>query len=333
MNDNSFLATFRGVRGSIPTPLSSEEIETKLLKALESARAEDLETEASRRAFVEGLPYEIRGCFGGNSSCVQIQAGKENLIFDAGSGLRTLGLEWMKGEFGQGKGRANLFISHTHWDHINGIPFFIPFYVPGNHFTVFCPFNDIQGRLECQQDPRFFPVPFDGFTATMEFAEMLGKTSCRIGDITVRWKEMNHPGSSFAYRVEYQGKAFVYATDAEYKKLTAEDLQPTVDFFQDADLLVFDSQYTFMEGLEKRDWGHSSAFIGLDLAVDAKVKSIAFYHHEPTYDDFKLVEIFEQAKKYLKPVSPDSNLELFLAREGLTVDLMKVKDPSPALSA
>ncbi len=323
MGNENFLVTFRGVRGSIPTPLSPHQVGDKILKALELAKPEDLVDDASRKSFLATLEPEIRGCIGGNSSCVQLQVGGQNLIFDAGTGLRSLGLDFMEEEFGVGKGHANLFISHTHWDHINGIPFFGPFYVEGNQFTVFCPFEDIKDRLETQQNPRFFPVPLKAFSATLDFQDMSQKTQHELGDILVTWKEMDHPGKSFAYRVDYKGKSCVYATDAEYKNLTKEDLQPTVDFFRDADLLIFDAQYAFMDGLAKRDWGHSSAFIGVDLAVDANVKRIAFYHHEPTYSDFKLMELYEQAQRYLKPISPDSKLELLMAREELTLDLMQ----------
>jgi ribonuclease BN (tRNA processing enzyme) len=110
-----------------------------------------------------------------------------------------------------------------------------------------------------------------------------------LGDVRITWHEMNHPGQCFSYRVEYRGKSFIYATDSEYKDLGDKSLKPTIEFFKDADLLVFDSQYTFIEGIEKEDWGHSSTFIGVDIALEAKVKKIAFYHHEPTYSDFKLV--------------------------------------------
>ncbi|MEE2987780.1 MAG: hypothetical protein VX667_08345 [Nitrospinota bacterium] len=107
------------------------------------------------------------------------------------------------------------------------------------------------------------------------------------------------------------------------KKLGPEDLKPTVDFFKDVDVFIFDVQYTFSEGLEKEDWGYSSTFIGVDLAVEAKVKKIIFYHHEPTYTDFKLREIFRQTEKYLKLVGSNSPLKLDLASEGMMIDLMQ----------
>ena len=320
---DQFLVTFRGVRGSIPTPISSAQIEEKLLKALESAKPSDLTDAASRKAFIESLPIEVRGCFGGNSSCVQIDVNGEHLVFDGGSGIRELGLEWMKCEFGKGQGRGHIFFSHTHWDHILGIPFFAPLYVKGNRFTIHSAHEDMEERLNRQQHPDFFPVPFAAFSAKISFNALQGKSEVKINDATITWREMYHPGKSFAFRVDYGGKSVVYATDAEYKKLSDEDLKPAVEFFRGADVLIFDAQYTFSEGLEKEDWGHSSTFIGIDLAVESGVKKIVFYHHEPNYSDFKLVDIFRQTEKYLKLVGTGSDVEICLAHEGMTIDLAK----------
>ncbi|MFQ5717288.1 MAG: MBL fold metallo-hydrolase, partial [Nitrospinales bacterium] len=127
----------------------------------------------------------------------------------------------------------------------------------------------------------------------------------------------------FAFRVDYQGRSFVYATDSEYKKISPADLKPEIEFFKDADLLIFDSQYTFVEGIEdKSDWGHSSTFIGIDIALASNVKQIAFFHHEPAYSDFKLMEILQQSQKYLKAINPAGPPKMFFAYEGLTIDLM-----------
>ncbi len=323
MENDNFQVTFRGVRGSIPTPMNAGQVEEKLAKALEKAKPSDLKSAASRKAFINKLPIEIRGCFGGNSSCVEIAVNGEHLVFDGGSGLRELGLEWMKCEFGKGQGRAHIFFSHTHWDHILGVPFFVPFYIKGNRFDIYSPHPNIRERLVKQQDKEFFPVPFKAFSATIDFPDMGEKTNVEIGKTNIAWKEMYHPGKSFAYRVDFNGKSLIYATDAEYKKLSMEYLKPVVDFFHGADVLIFDAQYTFSEGLEKEDWGHSSTFIGVDLAVEAKVKKLVFFHHEPTYSDFKLMDIFGQTEKYLKLLGAKTPPQLMLAREGLTLDLMK----------
>jgi phosphoribosyl 1,2-cyclic phosphodiesterase len=320
--EKSFQITFRGVRGSIGTPITLEQIEDKLTKVLERVRPEDLEDADTRKSFIDSLPFEVRGCFGGNTPCVQMEVGGENLILDGGTGIRQAGQDLMKGEFGQGKGRAHLLFSHTHWDHIQGLPFFAPFRIEGNHFTILSPHNNIKKRLEGQQSREYFPVPFDAYQSTLDFPDLDGKSEVRVGDVKISWKEMCHPGKSYAYRVEYAGKSVVYATDAEYKDLSAEKLQPYVEFFRDADLLIFDSMFTFGDGLERRDWGHSSTFIGVDLAVDANVKEIAFFHHDPRYDDFKLADIFSQTQNYLKSIASESKLKMFVSYEDLTVDLL-----------
>ncbi len=328
-SDNSdFSVTFRGVRGSIPTPPTTIQIEEKLTRALEQAQPGDLKDAAAIQSFVSGLPVEVRGCFGGNSSCVQMNVGGEILIFDAGTGIRTLGLDLMKGDFGKGQGTAHIFFSHTHWDHIQGLPFFTPLFIKGNYFTFNCPFGNLKERLEGQQFHEYFPVPFDAYAADLDFPDLTVGNEVKIGDdIRVSWKEMCHPDKSFSYRVEYKGKSVIYATDAEYKNLSAEELKPNVEFFRDADLLIFDAMYTFGESIEKTDWGHSSTFIGVDLAVDANVKKIVFYHHEPNYSDFKLVDILRQSEKYLKPIAPDSNLQMQLAQEGMTLSVLNGARP------
>jgi phosphoribosyl 1,2-cyclic phosphodiesterase len=319
----SFQVTFRGVRGSIGTPVTLAQMEEKLIQALERARPEDLENADTRKSFIDNLPFEIRGSFGGNTPSVQMRVGGENLIFDAGTGIRQAGQDLLKGDFSQGKGRAHLFFSHTHWDHIQGLPFFSPIRIKGNHFTIISPHDEIKKRLAVQQSPEYFPMPFDAFQATLDFPDLSGKTEVTVGEVKVRWKEMCHPGKSFSYRIEYAGKSVVYATDAEYKDLNAENRQPYVEFFRDADLLIFDSMYTFDDARERRDWGHSSAFTGIDLAVGANVKEIAFFHHDPRYDDNKLVDIFIEAQEYLKTVAPESRLKMFLSYEDLTVDIRR----------
>jgi phosphoribosyl 1,2-cyclic phosphodiesterase len=321
MTENVFKISFHGVRGSIPSPLMPEEVEEKLVRAFQKAQPEDLKDENSIHDFVSNLPNEIKGTFGGNSSCVSMEVNGERLIFDAGSGIRMLGQGLMDSEFGRGQGKANMFFSHTHWDHIHGIPFFVPFYIKGNQFTINSPLPDIRERIEGQQKSEYFPIPFSIYDSDIDFEVLENRTERKIGDLTVTWKSMYHPGQCYAYRVDCGDKAVVYATDAEYKKLRHGDLKSAVEFFKDADLLIFDSMYTFSEGLEKEDWGHSSTFIGVDLAMEANVKQIAFFHHEPSYSDFKLAEIFKQTEKYLKLIAPKQELKMLLSYEGLTIDL------------
>lgn len=323
MDQQSFLVTFYGVRGSLPSPMVGKDVREKILKVLEEAKPKNLKDKTSREAFVDALPDHLKSCYGGNSSCVHLQVGGHHLIFDGGSGLRVLGNHLMEQEFGKGEGEAHLFLTHTHWDHIMGIPFFVPFYVAGNRINIYGSHPRLEERLIGQQNFDYFPVPFDAYTADIDIMPLQDKNELMLGDVRITWHEMNHPGQCFSYRVEYQGKSFIYATDSEYKDLGDGGLKPTIEFFKGADLLVFDSQYTFIEGVEKKDWGHSSTFIGVDIALEAKIKKIAFYHHEPTYSDFKLLNIFEQTQKYLGAIGRDSPLEMVLSQEGMTLDMLK----------
>ncbi len=322
MNSQPFLVTFYGVRGSLPSPMVGKDVREKVLNILEQVRPENLGDVNAREAFVDGLPEHLKSCYGGNTSCVHLFVGGYHLIFDGGSGLRVLGNHLLEQEFGKGEGEAHLFLSHTHWDHIMGIPFFVPFYREGNRFKIYGSHPRLKERLIGQQNFDYFPVPFDVYLADIDIVSLADKKECVLGDVRVTWHEMNHPGQCFSYRVEYQGKSFIYATDSEYKDLADGSLKPTIEFFKDADLLVFDSQYTFIEGVEKEDWGHSSTFIGVDIALAAKIKKIAFYHHEPTYSDFKLVNIFEQTRKYLNAIGDDHPLKMILAQEGRTLDML-----------
>ncbi|MCH6578996.1 MAG: MBL fold metallo-hydrolase [Nitrospinae bacterium] len=322
MNPQPFLVTFYGVRGSIPSPMVGKDVREKVLNILEQVRPENLRDANAREAFVDGLPEHLKSCYGGNTSCVHLYVGGYHLIFDGGSGLRVLGNHLLEQEFGKGKGEAHLFLSHTHWDHIMGIPFFVPFYREGNRFKIYGSHPRLKERLIGQQNFDYFPVSFDGYLADIDLVSLADEKECLLGDVRVTWHEMNHPGQCFSYRVEYQGKSFIYATDSEYKDLADGSLKPTIEFFKDADLLVFDSQYTFIEGVEKEDWGHSSTFIGVDIALMADVRKIAFFHHEPSYSDFKLQSVLEQTQKYLKALSKDSPLEMILSEEGVSLDLI-----------
>jgi ribonuclease BN (tRNA processing enzyme) len=176
--------------------------------------------------------------------------------------------------------------------------------------------------LAGHQRPEFFPVPFSIFPSEISFTDLNEVSELKIGDATVSWKKNYHPGGSYAYRIDYNGKSFIYATDSEYKDIGPQALQSVIDFFKDADLVVFDAQYTFMEGIEcKEDWGHSSAFIGVDIALEANVRQLALYHHEPTYSDFKIMDVFQLAEKYLKKAGKGSDLQVLVACEGETIDL------------
>jgi len=312
---------FWGVRGSIPSPLSSAEVEDKLFKALTGAQDIDLSDRRAVKEYIANLPTLVKGTVGGNTPCVSIQVGDEWIIFDAGSGIRALGLELIKGEFGRGRGVAHIFMSHTHWDHIQGFPFFVPAFTSGNRITIYSPLPNIEERFRGQQASEYFPITLDYMRADVNFVQLEENVPVNVAGFQVNNILQAHPGRSYGYRVDGDGASLVYATDAEYKDLGEAHTQRYVEFMNGADVLVFDAQYTFSESLQRPDWGHSSSMIGVDMAVRANVKRIILFHFEPTYSDLKVREILDSTLNYVSmdPTKPKCKVEL--AIEGLEFDL------------
>ncbi|MDQ3816040.1 MAG: MBL fold metallo-hydrolase, partial [Armatimonadota bacterium] len=271
---------FWGARGSIPSPLLNEEMEARLVEALQRLGAESTPLDLSDRdavaRWVAALPSHVRGYAGGNTPCVEMRtAGGDLFIIDFGSGIRPLGNELIKTEFGRGQGHAYLFLSHYHWDHIQGWPFFKPAYIPGNRMEIYTRHEHLQSRLRQHQEAPFFPpASWDDMRADISYTE-IGDEPLLLcdGQVRVTCIELDHPSRAYAYRFEADDKIFVYASDATYQDMDDVALQPYVEFYRDADLLIFDAQFTLSESREKRSWGHSSAIAGVDLAYMAGVKN------------------------------------------------------------
>jgi phosphoribosyl 1,2-cyclic phosphodiesterase len=261
-------------------------------------------------------PVEL-GSVGGNSSCVELRFGSNIFIFDSGSGIRELGHFLMNQEFGRGEGTANIFLSHTHWDHIMGFPFFIPAYVPGNKLYFRGCHDNLHERVHDQQVAAHFPVALEAMSANKEFIQMEPGKPVEIAGALVTPFQMFHPGNSYGYRVEFEEKVFVYASDTELTETKHDHTR----FLRNADLLILDTMYTFDEALNKRDWGHCSPMVGVDISIAEHVKKLALFHHEPTHSDNDLDEILMKTIAYKMNMAHDVPLEILLAYEGLEVEI------------
>ncbi len=313
---------FWGTRGSIPTSISSATIKQKIYKALEGAAGLDLSDKGVIERYMNRLPFTLKNTLGGNTTCLEIRSGDQLLILDAGSGMRLLGLDLMKKGFAAGNQHADILMTHTHWDHIQGFPFFPPAFIPNNHFTFHSPFADLSDRLTQQQNPLFFPVPITYMSATFQFNEITENKWHQIGNFRVYPIRLSHPGVTYGYRIEDDHSCLVMATDSEYKKVDPASTEAYVQFFQAADLLIFDAQYSLTEMLNKPDWGHSSALTGAELAQRAKVKRLALFHHDPLSSDEKVWQAKEQAEAYLTSRNADHPpCEVHVAYEGLTLEV------------
>lgn len=314
---------FWGTRGSIPTPITSDAIKDKIRQALEGAAGLDLTNKAVLERYLDRLPPTIQGTIGGNTLCLEVQSEDQILILDAGSGIRLLGIDLMQNrEFFKGHKKTDILVTHTHWDHIQGFPFFQPAFIPNNQLTFYSPFDDLRDRLVQQMSERFFPVPLTYMQGTLEFKQIAPETWHQIGRFRVYPMRTSHPGETYIYRIEDDHSSMVYATDSEYKRVDPESTKRFIEFFRDTDLLIFDAQYSFTEVLDKPDWGHGTAMMGAEFAYRAKAKRLALFHHDPTSTDEKIWSAKEQAEAYLMHHHPNHcTREVFVASDGLSLNL------------
>lgn len=312
-----------GVRGSIPTPLSSDTIKKKIKKALTLASPGDISSEESIDKYLNSLPHSVTGSYGGNTTCFEVRTDSGELfIIDCGTGIKGLGMELAKGDFGKGLGNANILLTHTHWDHVQGIPFFLPFFIEGNKFNIYSPYEDCKERIEYQQVFTHFPVNLDYMLATKEFITLEKESEFYLNDIKIANKRMRHPGGAFGFRIEEKGKSFIYTSDCEFNVDEMNDIDTYKSFFQDADVVVFDAQYTFNEFIDKIDWGHSPASVAIDIASIFNIKRLILFHHDPDYSDEKLDEVLSNSKTYMSINTRKSgSLKLEIAKEGMVIEL------------
>jgi phosphoribosyl 1,2-cyclic phosphodiesterase len=243
--------------------------------------------------------------YGGNTSCIEIRTREgERVIIDAGTGIRNLGRQWI--------GDANLFLTHFHWDHIQGIPFFAPLFRAGNkvRFHSFPSEDQIRERLERQMSSPFFTLDFSAAAAAREFLQV-ESAGVRYGDLSVTPFPLNHPQGAYGYRLEAHGAALVIATDVEHGHLKLDKLLR--ERSEGADVLVYDAQYTAAEYASRQGWGHSTCVEAARVASDARVKRLVLFHHDPTHEDAKIDQIVKETSASFESTSA--------AREHCTITL------------
>jgi phosphoribosyl 1,2-cyclic phosphodiesterase len=264
---------FWGVRGSVPTPVR------------------------------ENLGY------GGNTSCVEIRTGEnEFIILDAGTGIRALGAALLKTS-GKQPLKLNVFLTHYHWDHIQGLPLFVPLFQPGNEITFHAAerLGSIHDQLRGQMKAPFFPVEFDNVGARTRFVEMDG-AEVKIAGLSIRCFPMNHPQGAGGYRIEGPSGVIVFASDLEPGDSKLDRVAR--EFAEGADTLVYDSQYTPEEYATHVGWGHSHWREAAAVANDAKVKQLVLFHHDPTHDDERVDGIIESTRALFENTSGAREVDL-----------------------
>ncbi|MGD0117650.1 MAG: MBL fold metallo-hydrolase [Candidatus Binatus sp.] len=319
------LIRFWGSRGSLPSPLNYRAVRAKILEAILASRGQSIESAEAVEKFIDTLPFAVRGTYGGNTSCTEIVTGDDEYVLcDMGTGSREFGNSVLA-KFGPAKkNRFNIFMSHLHWDHVMGFPFFTPSYIPGNVIRIHGCHKAMRETFARQQSNPSFPVDFKTLGATIEFVELEPGRTYEIDGLSVQTIAQRHGGDSYGYRFSKDGKTMVYSTDSEHKFETLDENYPFVEFFRNADLLVFDAQYSLADQISvKEDWGHSSNMIGVELAQLAGVKQLVMYHHEPVNDDRMLDKILAETRRYEEISRSEQARKLIVtsAYDGLEITL------------
>ena len=258
-SEDELLVRFWGVRGSTPTP-----------------QAENLE-------------------FGGNTPCIEVRCGSDVVILDAGTGMRMLGRSLTE-EHGRNPMVLSVFLTHFHWDHIQGLPFFSPAYGTANSLTYYSGHagRNLREILDGHMAPPYFPVQFQELVACRNFRSV-GSEPVKIGSMSITSFPLNHPQGASGYRIESPQGVIVYATDLEHGDAKLDSVLR--DNAAGADVLIFDSQYTLEEYEQHRGWGHSTWLEGTRVARDAGVGQLVLFHHDPWHTDLTCRSIVAQATR------------------------------------
>lgn len=259
-------------------------------------------------------PGERTVRYGGNTACVEVRdATGSLLVLDAGTGLRELGIALN----GSGPFTIDLLLSHLHWDHIQGIPFFRPSFDPKSTLRIYGPAQSrpIRDLLGLGMDDPFFPIALDGLPVQLSITDLESGATEKIGPYTVRTTRILHPAPALAYRVEADSRSLVYATDTEDPFSGKEN--PVVTLAAGADTLIHDAQYISSDF--KKGWGHSTVAAAVEVAVAAKAKRLVLYHHDPDRSDDALDMIAAEAR--YRAIRLGSHVEVLVAKEGLELEI------------
>lgn len=314
---------FWGTRGSIPVSVTAAQVRRKVIAALSGAAGRNLDSAEAIERYVDELPFEVRGTFGGHSSCVELETGgPEHVIFDMGSGARPLGQALLERHGAASPQTYHVLMSHVHWDHIMGFPFFAPVYVPGNRIVIHGCHAVLEEAFRRQQAAPSFPVDFTQLAATIEFHRLVPGRAHSIAGLKVTPKRQRHEGDSYGYRVEAQGKCLVYTTDSEHDVGDVDERAAFIEFFRAADVVIFDAMYALADAITvKADWGHSSNIVGVELCQAAGVRCLCMYHHEPSYDDQRIAQVLQETRRFEEITRSGSRLEVVSAYDGLELEI------------
>ncbi len=295
------------------------------------------------------VPGPSTNRYGGNTSCVQvILEDGPIIIIDAGTGIRLLGKQLMEGPCGKGQGEVHLLISHTHWDHVQGLPFFAPLHREGNLIRIYSRRQDddqLNRIFAAVTDVSYFPIPIDEMKSRIEFVDLDEHSEFWVGDTKIRCRRLNHPSVAMAYRLDSNGESVVYASDtAPFRDLLMEHefiaappgpdkgLEPEdaallakmrhelVELCRNADVVIYDTHFTREEYEDRPHWGHSTPEQAMEIISEAGAKKLFLFHHSPQHTDEMMDEILRETRLNGIPT-----VDVDAAREGEVIEIRRLR--------
>ncbi len=325
----SLTIKFWGVRGSLPSSPSPENWQLNIEGVLRDFFASGYREPSQIAKFMEAKGVAQIGGYGTSTTCVEVSSARSRIIIDGGSGIRSLSEQIMSGTRGRSRGPFHILMTHFHWDHVIGLPFFTPHFVPGNTIHYYGVQADLENLIRGVFRKPYFPVPFEALQAKVNFHVLEPRKTTMIEDIAVTPYLLDHPDPCWGYRIEAGGKVYAHCVDTEGTRLTREEMGEDLPLYQNVDLMCFDAQYTFPELAEKANWGHSAAQVGLDIAFREGIKRTIFAHHDPGATSSHIQELKRQTSEYfdwrVRTASTNNEtlpkIEWDFAHEGLEVKL------------
>lgn len=298
MSAHSLMVKYWGVRGSLPASMQPGEWGLHfegILRGFFNAGYRDTTHIAK---YFDHLEVPLVGGYGSATTCVEVSTAKGQLIIDGGSGIRILSDRLMSGTYGRGRGPFHIYMTHFHWDHVIGLPFFTPHFLPGVQIHYYAVQPELEKLIRGIFQKPYFPVPFENLASKIHFHVMEPRKTVQIDDMSVTPYQLDHPDPCWGLKVEAGGKSYAHCVDTEGVRVSREELGPDLPLYQNIDLMYFDAQYTFPDLAEKANWGHSAAQIGLDIAFREKIPQVLFAHHDPGASIQTIQEIKRQTQEY-----------------------------------
>ena len=315
---------FWGTRGSLPVSQNALDIRRRLEDVLYMAMDQGIQSPKDIDTFLDSLPFSDAMSYGGNTSCVEIGDQGDFVFCDMGSGLRVFADHFDNNLVAQRSQVFHFFVSHMHWDHIMGFPFFTPAYCSDATIHIYGCHPNLEEAIRNQHSTANFPVAFEQLSADIQFHLFQPGETINVNGFSVEAYLQLHEGDSYGYRFSKDGKSIVYSTDAEHKVAEQSELAEFVNFIKGSDLVIFDAMYSLLDAVTlKEDWGHSSNLIGVELCLRAAVKQLCLFHHDPAHSDEEIDRNLDEAKSFAQLISPEhqKDLEVVSAWDGLMLNV------------